>query len=127
MKSGLLALLLFPTTALAIDNKSYICTSGQDQRIIEIQYNGDADTPCEVVYTKDGASTTLWQATNQGGYCEQKALDFVDQQSSWGWQCNEQNAQTTIMDAEVLKSTSENLSAGQEAESAEAEPVDSDQ
>ena len=126
MKCEVLALLLFSTTALAIDNKSYICTSGQDQRIIEIQYNGDADTPCEVVYTKDGVSTTLWQATNQSGYCEQKALDFVDRQSSWGWQCNEQNAQTTIMDEEVLKATSENLSAGQEAESAGAVPVDSD-
>jgi hypothetical protein len=114
MKHTLLILLFFASNALAIENTSYICTNGALQRIIEIQYPEGTAIPCAVVYTRDGESTTLWQAMNENGYCEEKATGFVDKQSSWGWQCQQSTSpeqQATITDREVLQATADNLAA----------------
>lgn len=129
MKNTLLALLFFSTTAAAIDNKTYVCSSDDQQRIIEIQYPGETSVPCQVVYTKDGESNILWQAMNQTGYCEEQADAFADKQSSWGWQCSDSSSApeqdtATTMDADVPQAadnpTEENTAS---EESAAATPI----
>ena len=50
-------------------------------------YPQGSELPCEVQYTKDGATSVLWQASNEAGYCEQKAADFVEKQRGWGFEC----------------------------------------
>ena len=69
------------------------CTHGNQVRLIEIVYqNPPANVPCEVTYTKEteepGVAKSLWQATNNEGYCEEKAQAFVQKQEGWGWDCN---------------------------------------
>ena len=45
------------------------------------------ELPCEVQYTKDGATQVLWRASTETGYCEDKAAQFAEKQRGWGWQC----------------------------------------
>lgn len=77
---------------LALAATGYVCTQGGMERKIEVVYTGAGKVPCEVLYTKDGASQVLWNAQNEEGYCEAKAAEFVEKQRSWGWQCVESAA-----------------------------------
>lgn len=63
------------------------CQLGDAVRIIKVVYPQGGLLPCEVHYTKDGATSVLWQASNEAGYCEQRAADFVDKQRGWGYEC----------------------------------------
>ena len=49
------------------------CTHADQTRIIEVVYTGEGVLPCEVHYSKDAGTQTLWSATNAAGYCEEKA------------------------------------------------------
>lgn len=82
-----LALLAGSCSALAADNQVTHCQLGDAVRIIEVAYPQGTEVPCEVHYTKDGQSSVLWRASNEAGYCEQKAAEFAEKQRSWGWQC----------------------------------------
>lgn len=95
---ALLALIALSTTAHA---ESYLCTNGGVERSITVVYlePGQA-VPCEVQYTKDGESQTLWRAQNEGGYCEAQARAFADKQSGWGWHC--ELTSNTPPDAETI-------------------------
>ena len=64
-----------------------VCSHGNQTRIIEVKYTGEGQIPCEVHYTKDSGSQVLWSAQTEGGYCEQKAAEFVEKQRGWGWEC----------------------------------------
>ncbi|UXD89034.1 hypothetical protein [Thalassolituus hydrocarboniclasticus] len=64
-----------------------VCSHGNLTRIIEVKYTGEGTIPCEVHYTKDSGSQVLWSAQTEGGYCEQKAAEFVEKQRGWGWEC----------------------------------------
>ncbi len=72
-----------------------VCSHGNQTRIIEVKYTGEGQIPCEVHYTKDTGSQVLWSAQTEGGYCEQKAAEFVEKQRGWGWEC-----ETTVAAAE---------------------------
>ncbi len=72
-----------------------VCSHGNQTRIIEVKYTGEGTIPCEVHYTKDSGSQVLWSAQTEGGYCEQKAAEFVEKQRGWGWEC-----ETTVAAAE---------------------------
>lgn len=72
-----------------------VCSHGNQTRIIEVKYTGEGQIPCEVHYTKDSGSQVLWSAQTEGGYCEQKAAEFVEKQRGWGWEC-----ETTVAAAE---------------------------
>lgn len=87
MKALTLALLVGTFSAAAADNQITHCQLGDAVRIIEVAYPQGTELPCEVHYTKDGQDTVLWRASNEAGYCEQKAADFAEKQRSWGWQC----------------------------------------
>lgn len=74
----------------AVADVTTTCTNAGQERIITIVYQDQATkVPCEVRYTKDGVTETLWSAQNQLGYCEEKVEAFVEKQRGWGWTCTE--------------------------------------
>jgi hypothetical protein len=85
--SSILAIFCFSQIALA--GTTYVCTSGDMERKIEVVYLGAGTVPCEVRYTKNGNTEVLWSAQAEGGYCEAKAAEFVEKQRGWGWECVE--------------------------------------
>lgn len=88
--SGLLVsigMIAGPLLASEQQGQSTHCQLGDAVRIIKVVYPQGSELPCEVQYTKDGATSVLWQASNEAGYCEQKAADFVEKQRGWGFEC----------------------------------------
>jgi len=75
------------TSVMADENITTICTHGNNIRIVEVVYAGEGSVPCEVQYTKEAGTKTLWSATNSEGYCESKAATFIEKQKNWGWAC----------------------------------------
>ena len=74
----------------AIADETYVCTSGQKERVISVVYQDqEKKAPCEVRYQKDGTTETLWDAKSEVGYCEEKAKAFVEKQREWGWRCDD--------------------------------------
>lgn len=93
MKNNILKLttliLMFFASNLHAD-ETYICTFGQQGRVISIIYdNQDIKVPCEVRYRKDGQTKTLWHAKGQVGFCEERAEEFVQKHIDWGWRCSD--------------------------------------
>ncbi|TEW49832.1 hypothetical protein [Psychromonas algicola] len=76
------------TSAMAIENITTVCSHGSNIRIVEVVYSGENNVPCEVQYTKEEGTKTLWSAANSAGYCESKAAAFVEKQKGWGWSCD---------------------------------------
>ena len=71
-------------------DETIICTNGYQERVVSIVYQDqDAKVPCDVEYTKDGQTETLWHAENEYGYCQEKAEEFIQKLSGWGWQCGD--------------------------------------
>ena len=83
----LTVVLALPSVA-AYANERFVCTHGDQQRVIEIVYMGDGPVPCEVRYDKGDGSQVLWSAQNTEGYCESHAKAFVEKQEGWGWNCS---------------------------------------
>ena len=77
------------TSAMAIENQTTVCSHGKNIRIVEVIYSSENAVPCEVQYTKEEGTKTLWSATNKVGYCESKAEAFVEKQKGWGWSCKD--------------------------------------
>lgn len=92
-----LALVAVSVNALANENIKYVCTkSGVENRVIEVVYaTPDADLPCDVAYTKDGATKNLWHYDNTKGACEARAAEFADKQRAWGMDCTANSAAAT--------------------------------
>ena len=90
----LFSILLLPCFSLkAAENYSFLCTYESGKRKIEVVYTEqDKDVPCEVRYTKDSGSRTLWNAQQEVGYCESKAEAFVEKIKGWGWSCGREAA-----------------------------------
>ncbi|MDX8387860.1 MAG: hypothetical protein R8M46_04905 [Ghiorsea sp.] len=90
------AAIIAATTALfasssAFANETYMCKHGNQERVISVVYaSPDAVVPCNVTYDKGVGAVSLWQAENLVGYCEEKAMAFVEKQRGWGWDCNKQ-------------------------------------
>lgn len=84
---GILFAICFSHIAFA--ETAYICTQGGMERRIEVVYLGAGTVPCEVRYTKGGHTEVLWSAQVEEGYCEVKAIEFVEKLKGWGWECAE--------------------------------------
>ena len=82
----LIAAALVPAAQASSGDRT-VCSHGNQTRIIEVKYTGEGQIPCEVHYTKETGSQVLWSAQTEGGYCEQKAAEFVEKQRGWGWEC----------------------------------------
>ncbi len=73
-------------------DQTYVCTSGngQQERIIKVIYQDQASkVPCDVSYQSDGKEQILFQAQDRHGFCEKKALEFVQHQLNQGWACGD--------------------------------------
>jgi hypothetical protein len=69
-------------------NETYVCLYGNSERTIKVVYaTPESKVPCDVVYEKDTGSQVMWNAQNMEGYCETKAVEFVEKQRGWGWDC----------------------------------------
>jgi ABC-type Na+ efflux pump permease subunit len=80
---------------------AYVCINGDSERHIRVLYTYTGQkVPCEVVYEKASGSQSLWDAQNEEGYCEAKALELVEKQRGWGWDCAAMD-QTNIKSSEV--------------------------
>ena len=65
-----------------------MCTGGGEERKIEIVYETPGSKiPCRVDYTKSSGTTTLWQATNEEGYCEAKVQGLIEKLTTSGFEC----------------------------------------
>ncbi|MBV2129322.1 hypothetical protein [Arsukibacterium indicum] len=90
LAGGLVAALLISSPQLVAQQQpgqSTHCQSGESVRVVEVVYPEGGELPCEVQYTKEGATSVLWQANNEAGYCEQQAADFVEKLRGWGFEC----------------------------------------
>lgn len=86
--SLLIASLLASSPLLALEGDLYRCDAASgDQREIEVVYTSEEKLPCEVQYTKEGVTETLWVANNQSGYCEEKAKYMADRLTGFGFGC----------------------------------------
>ena len=73
----------------AVADEVYSCKHANKERMISVIYSDqDVKLPCEVQYAKEGATQTLWRASSQVGYCEEKAQAFLEKQRGWGWVCD---------------------------------------
>lgn len=96
MKYLIFLIALISSSAIAVENQATICTNGDNERKIEVVYPEGSETPCQVEYTKDTGTQTLWRSESETGYCEEKAAAFVEKQMGWGWECDaaEQEAES---------------------------------
>ena len=94
---GVVTMLLLTSQQLLAQQQagqSMHCQLGDAVRVIEVVYPDGGELPCEVHYTKDGTGTVLWRASNEAGYCEQQAANFVEKQRGWGFECVAMTAMT---------------------------------
>jgi len=87
---------LFALCSLTIGSnalaESYLCSSASIERSIDVVYATEGyPTPCEVQYSKNGETNTLWSAENEAGYCEAKAKELADKLAQAGWSCRVTN------------------------------------
>lgn len=84
------------------------CAFGPQERIISVVYLQEGELlPCEVQYTKEGETETLWSATNEENYCEQQAQDFVEQHRDWGWRCDAMSGDESALESGELSESEE--------------------
>jgi hypothetical protein len=91
-KSNLIPGLLFILPGLTLaDGSSTQCTYGDMVRRVVIMTEPGVSVPCEVHYFKDteapGEKQVLWSASQQAGYCEEKAAGLVEKLEGMGWNC----------------------------------------
>ena len=95
---------LSPAIAMAQGAQSYKCTYGDLERRVEILHETAASVPCEVHYYKDsetpGERQVLWSASNEVGYCEARAEEFIGKLEGWGWDCGDEATPEPESDAE---------------------------
>lgn len=96
MKSSTYNTSVFLFCALSISSAAgadgWNCSHTDLVREVLIEYPEGGAVPCNVVYKKAMEGFTdqvLWSASNEQGYCEQKAREFVVKLESWGWGCVE--------------------------------------
>jgi hypothetical protein len=94
MKSSTYNTSVFLFCALSISSAAgadaWNCSHTDLVREVLIEYPEGGAVPCNVVYKKAMEGFTdqvLWSASNEQGYCEQKAREFVVKLESWGWGC----------------------------------------
>lgn len=112
------------TSAHAIDNQKTVCSHGNQTRVIEVVYTTEDNVPCEVRYSKEEGSKTLWSANNLAGYCEEKAAGFVEKQQGWGWSCEAAAIEASTDESEVSATSTTEAEAPVEAETATEAPIE---
>lgn len=102
-----------PCLAMGQDSGSYECSMGDLQRRVVVLSEPGRSVPCEVQYFKDSEAPNekqvLWHATNQEGFCESKAEEFVDELESWGWDCGRGTTSAPKHDSEPVQDVADEL------------------
>ena len=78
--------------SFSVHADSWSCRHDNDVREVDIMQPESSPVPCEVVYKKltEGVEDqVLWNAQNDGSYCEAKANEFIAKLEGWGWTCVE--------------------------------------
>jgi hypothetical protein len=91
------------TISSAADADAWNCSHTDLVREVLVEYPEGGTVPCNVVYKKAMEGFTdqvLWSASNEQGYCEEKAREFVGKLESWGWDCAEPET-TDVADVET--------------------------
>jgi hypothetical protein len=103
-----IAAIFLPVLAIAQDQQSYQCTSGELTRRVEIFSEPGVAVPCEVHYYKDteapGERQVLWRAQNDAAYCASKAQEFIAKLNDMGWDCGQQAEVDEPVDADESES-----------------------
>lgn len=89
-RAVMIACLTLLTATQVAHAGSWICENGNLVREINVERNGSAPAPCTVVYNKDSegqGSQVLWNAQNDGTYCDAKADGLADRLQGNGWTC----------------------------------------
>lgn len=68
---------------VASADQTTVCTAQGQERKIELIEN---DQGCQVNYTKDAESKTLWSSA-RSAYCAPHAAEFIEKQKGWGYEC----------------------------------------
>src|SRR5687768_4984666 len=72
------AFLIASDAASSATSKVYFCTNNENQRRIELRYEGVGELPCSVWYYRDSApGRQIFRSTNTVGFCDEKALSFM--------------------------------------------------
>ena len=109
----------FPVLALA-QGAETACTYGDMVRRVVVMTEPGVSVPCEVHYFKDteapGENQVLWSATQQAGYCEEKARELIVKLESSGWVCLETVSPDVAADVitETTEETGEAVDTGSE-------------
>ena len=102
-----LLLLTLPGLALAQGAETQ-CTYGDMVRRVVIMTEPGVSVPCEVHYFKDTEAPSedqvLWSASQQAGYCEEKAAGLVAKLEGWGWDCGATDPAAPAAPAEAAES-----------------------
>src|SRR6186713_3018594 len=72
------AFLIASDAASSATSKIYLCTNNENQRRIELRYEGIGELPCSVWYYRDSTlGRQIFRSTNTVGFCDEKALNFM--------------------------------------------------
>jgi hypothetical protein len=88
----LVAALTLSTEAMAAE--IYNCKLSKSERLITVVYTTEGShLPCQVNYTKDGETKTLWEYKSTEGACTARAAEFAEKHSQWGWGCTKEESE----------------------------------
>lgn len=86
--------------ALADVAEQYDCRRDDTVRRIEVQVSDrPSRLPCEVVYSKGGSASVLWEAENQLDFCMARASELAARLEESGWACTLQDEGSATEDA----------------------------
>ncbi len=88
----LILLLLYIAAGHSLADQTYVCSNadGEQQRTIKVIYQDQSSkVPCEVSYQADGKEQALFRSQDREGFCEKKALEFVQHQLDLGMACGD--------------------------------------
>jgi hypothetical protein len=120
------ALIAIPLTGYA---ESWSCKHDNHLREIQIQHDTSEALPCSVVYKKptEGIEEqTLWSASSDANYCEEKARALVEKHIGWGWTCDEANAEPGTEISNENKATPESSTSAEASNAGTETPTNSD-
>ena len=86
----LIYLFLLATTAAVTIADDFVCRSGNEMRMISVDYEHKGwQVPCRVKYEKPATNSVEypWNAQASPGYCEDRARFLVSKLENWGWVC----------------------------------------
>ena len=89
-RCNILLILAAMTIAPAAHAESWICEHGTLIREINVQRDTAAAAPCSVAYDKQSEGQgvkVLWNAQNDGAYCDAKANGLAEKLQGMGWSC----------------------------------------